>query len=134
MPNRAARASGLLLAAVLAPSAGVAAEGLDLGALLPGWIHAIVLAAFGLDDPALVAEARAAYAAQLRANIRADGSTLIVEMATRDRVKTLTVTIGATTSISKIATATNADLTVGDSVVVDLGRDAAVAKSVLIVE
>ena len=63
-----------------------------------------------------------------------DGSTLTVEVATRDGVKTLTVTIGATTSISKIATATNADLTVGDSVVVDLGRDAAVAKSVLIVE
>ncbi|NBW32291.1 MAG: hypothetical protein EBR48_06625, partial [bacterium] len=63
-----------------------------------------------------------------------DGNTLTVEMTTRDGVKTLTVTIGATTSISKIATATNTDVTTGDSVVVDLGRDSTAAKSVLIVK
>jgi hypothetical protein len=38
------------------------------------------------------------------------------------------------TVFSKIATATNADLTAGDSVVVDMGREAAVAESVLIVK
>jgi len=63
-----------------------------------------------------------------------DGNTITVEMATRDGVKSLTVTIGATTSISKIATATNTDVTAGDSVVVDLGRDSTAAKSVLIVK
>jgi hypothetical protein len=63
-----------------------------------------------------------------------NGSTLTVEMATRDGVKALTVTIGVNTSISKIATATNADVTAGDNVVVDLGREATSAKSVLIVK
>ena len=63
-----------------------------------------------------------------------DGNTLTVEMPTRDGVKSLTITIGATTSISKIAIATNADVTAGDSVVVDLGRDSTAAKSVLIVK
>jgi hypothetical protein len=63
-----------------------------------------------------------------------DGNTLTVEMATRDGVKSLTVTIGATTAISKIATATNTDITIGDSVVVDLGRESTAAKSVLIVK
>ena len=63
-----------------------------------------------------------------------DGNTLTVEIATRDGVKTFTVTIGVNTSISKIATATNADVTAGDSVVVDLGRDSTAATSVLIVK
>lgn len=63
-----------------------------------------------------------------------DGNTITVEMATRDGVKSLTVTIGATTSISRIATATNTDVTAGDNVVVDLGRDSTAAKSVLIVK
>lgn len=40
----------------------------------------IVLAAFGLGDPELIAEAHAAYASQLLANIRADGSTLDFEL------------------------------------------------------
>lgn len=43
-------------------------------------VKLIVLAAFALDDPTLIAEARAAYVSQLRANIRADGSTLDFEL------------------------------------------------------
>lgn len=43
-------------------------------------VKLIVLAAFGLGDPALIAEARTAYASQLRANIRADGSTVDFEL------------------------------------------------------
>ncbi|MBL8691525.1 MAG: alginate lyase family protein [Rhodospirillaceae bacterium] len=43
-------------------------------------VKLIVLAAFALEDPALIAEARAAYVAQLRANIRADGSTIDFEL------------------------------------------------------
>jgi hypothetical protein len=49
-------------------------------------------------------------------------------------VKTLTATIGANTLISKVASATNADVTAGNVVVVDLGREATAAKSVLIVK
>ena len=41
---------------------------------------------------------------------------------------------GANTLISKVASATNADVTAGNVVVVDLGREATVAKSVLIVK
>jgi len=63
-----------------------------------------------------------------------NGSTLTLEMTTRRGVKTITVTIGADTVFSKIATATNADLTAGDSVVVDMGRETAAAESVLIVK
>jgi hypothetical protein len=63
-----------------------------------------------------------------------NGNTLTLEMTTRRGVKTITVTIGANTVFSKIATATNADLTAGDSVVVDMGREAAAARSVLIVK
>ena len=47
-------------------------------------VKLIVLAAFALDDPALIAEAHAAYVAQLRVNIRADGST--VDFEQRDAV------------------------------------------------
>jgi hypothetical protein len=63
-----------------------------------------------------------------------NGNTLILEVTTRRGVKTITVTISANTVFSKIATATNADLTVGSSVVVDMGREAAGAESVLIVK
>jgi hypothetical protein len=63
-----------------------------------------------------------------------NGSTLTLEMTTRRGVKTVTATIGANTVFSKIATATNADLTAGSSVVVDMGREAAAAESVLIVK
>ena len=63
-----------------------------------------------------------------------NGGTLTLEVVTPRGTKTITVTIGANTLISKIASATNTDLTVGSSVVVDLGREAAAAKSVLIVK
>ena len=63
-----------------------------------------------------------------------NGDTLTLEVTTRHGVKTLTATIGAATSISKIAAATIADVTAGNAVVVDLGREAATAESVLIVK
>ena len=63
-----------------------------------------------------------------------NGNTLTLEMTTRRGVKTVTATIGANTVFSKITTATNADLTAGSSVVVDMGREAAAAESVLIVK
>lgn len=63
-----------------------------------------------------------------------NGNTLTLEMTTRRGVKTITVTISANTVFSRIATATNADLTAGSSVVVDMGREAATAESVLIVK
>ena len=63
-----------------------------------------------------------------------NGSVLTLEVTTRRGVKTLTATIGANTLISKVASATNADVTAGNVVVVDLGREAAAAKSVLIVK
>lgn len=63
-----------------------------------------------------------------------DGGELTLEVATRHGVKTLTATIGANTLISKIAAATNADVTAGNAVVVDLGREATAAESVLIVK
>lgn len=62
-----------------------------------------------------------------------NGNTLTLEVAKRRGTKTVTVTINANTLISKIATATNADLTAGSSVIVDHGREAAAAKSVLII-
>ncbi len=43
-------------------------------------VKLIVLAAYALDDPTLIVEARAAYVSQLRANIRTDGSTLDFEL------------------------------------------------------
>jgi dihydroorotase-like cyclic amidohydrolase len=63
-----------------------------------------------------------------------DGNTLTLEMTTRRGVKTITVTISTNTVFSRIATATNADLMAGSSVVVDMGREAATAESVLIVK
>jgi hypothetical protein len=63
-----------------------------------------------------------------------NGSTLTLEVVTPRGVKSITVTIGANTVISTIATATNADLTVGSNVVVGLGREAAAAKLVLIIK
>ena len=63
-----------------------------------------------------------------------NGSELTLEVTTRRGVKTLTATIGANTLISKVASATNADVTAGNVVVVDLGREATAAKSVLIVK
>ena len=63
-----------------------------------------------------------------------NGSELTLEVATRRGIKTITATIGANTLISKVASATNADVTAGNVVVVDLGREAAAAKSVLIVK
>ena len=45
----------------------------------------IALAAFALGEPGLVEQARAAYAAQLRANIRADGST--IDFEARDAIR-----------------------------------------------
>jgi len=47
-------------------------------------VKLIALAAFALGDPALIARAHDAYRTQLRANIRADGSTLDFEL--RDAV------------------------------------------------
>jgi hypothetical protein len=63
-----------------------------------------------------------------------NGNTLTLEMTTRRGVKTITVTISTNTVFSRIATATNADLMAGSSVVVDMGREAATAESVLIVK
>lgn len=63
-----------------------------------------------------------------------NGSTLTLEMVTPRGTMTSTLTMSASTVFSKIATATNADLTAGDSVVVDLGREAASAESVLIAQ
>ena len=63
-----------------------------------------------------------------------NGSELTLEAVTPRGTVTITVTIGATTSISKIAAATNADLTAGGIVVVDLGRGTLGAESVLIVK
>ena len=63
-----------------------------------------------------------------------NGSELTLEVTTRRGVQTLTATIGANTLISKVASATNADVTAGNVVVVDLGREATAAKSVLIVK
>jgi hypothetical protein len=63
-----------------------------------------------------------------------NGNTLTLEMTTRRGVKTITVTISTNTVFSRIATATNADLMAGSSVVVDMGREAAAAESVLIVK
>jgi len=63
-----------------------------------------------------------------------NGSELTLEVTTRRGVKMLTATIGANTLISKVASATNADVTAGNVVVVDLGREATAAKSVLIVK
>jgi hypothetical protein len=62
------------------------------------------------------------------------GNTLNLEMVTPRGTTTITVTISVNTVFSKIATTTNADLTAGDSVVIDMGREAAVAESVLIVK
>ena len=63
-----------------------------------------------------------------------NGSGLTLEVTTRRGVQTLTATIGANTLISEVAAATNADVTAGNTVVVDLGREATAAKSVLIVK
>ena len=66
--------------------------------------------------------------------IAVDGTSLTLEMTTHYGVKRVTVSIGAATSISTVAAATSADITAGDSVVVDMGREAAAAESVLIVK
>jgi hypothetical protein len=66
--------------------------------------------------------------------IAVDGTSLTLEMTTRYGVKRVTVSIGAATSISTVAAATSADITAGDAVIVDLGRDAAAAESVLILK
>jgi hypothetical protein len=63
-----------------------------------------------------------------------NGNTLSLEMVTPRGTKTITVTISTNTVFSRIATATNADLMAGSSVVVDMGREAATAESVLIVK
>ncbi len=63
-----------------------------------------------------------------------NGSTLTLEMTTHRGVKAVTVMIGTNTVFSKIAIATNADLTAGSSVVVDMGREETAAESVLIVK
>ena len=63
-----------------------------------------------------------------------NGSELTLEAVTPNGTQSITVTIGANTSISKIAAATNADLTAGSSVVIDLGPNMPAAKSVLIVK
>jgi len=63
-----------------------------------------------------------------------DGNTLTLEMVTPRGTKSITVTVSDNTVFSKIAAATNADVTAGDSVVVDMGREAAAAESVLIVK
>ena len=63
-----------------------------------------------------------------------DGNTLTLAMVTPSGTKTITVTVSDNTVFSKIAAATNADVTAGDSVVVDMGREVAAAESVLIVK
>lgn len=63
-----------------------------------------------------------------------NGSELTLESLTPRGVVTTTVTIGAQTAISTIATASVSDLASGSTVVVDLGRDSLAAKSVLIVK
>ena len=63
-----------------------------------------------------------------------EGSTLTLEMVTPRGTLTITVTVSDATVFSKIAAATNADVTAGDNVVIDLGREATSAKSVLIVK
>jgi hypothetical protein len=63
-----------------------------------------------------------------------NGSELTLEALTPRGAQTIKVTIGANTSVSKIATATNADLTAGSNVVIDLGPNMPAAKSVLIVK
>jgi hypothetical protein len=63
-----------------------------------------------------------------------NGSTLTLEMVTPRGTKSITVTVSGNTVFSKIAVATNADVTAGDNVVVDLGREANSAESVLIVK
>jgi hypothetical protein len=63
-----------------------------------------------------------------------DGNTLTLAMVTPRGTKTITVTVSDNTVFSKIAAATNADVTAGDSVVVDMGREVAAAESVLIVK
>jgi len=63
-----------------------------------------------------------------------DGSTLTLEMVTPRGTKTITVTVSDATVFSKITVATNADVTAGDNVVVDLAREANSAESVLIVK
>ena len=63
-----------------------------------------------------------------------NGNTITLEVAMPRGTKTITVTIGANTSISTISTATSADLTVGTQVVVDLGRGTLTAESVLTVK
>ena len=63
-----------------------------------------------------------------------NGSDLTLEVTTRRGVQTLTATIGANTLISKVAVATNADVTAGNVVIVDLGREVTAAESVLIVK
>jgi hypothetical protein len=63
-----------------------------------------------------------------------NGNTLTIEMVTPRGTKTITVTIGADAVFSKISTATNAEVTAGSSVMVDLSYEAAAAESVLIVK
>jgi hypothetical protein len=63
-----------------------------------------------------------------------EGSTLTLEMVTPRGTKTITITVSDATVFSKIAAATSADVTAGDNVVVDIGREANSAKSVLIVK
>lgn len=54
-------------------------------------VKLIVLAAFAIGDPTLIAEARSAYDAQLRANIRSDGST--IDFALRDAIHYVTYSL-----------------------------------------
>jgi hypothetical protein len=63
-----------------------------------------------------------------------NGSELTLEAVTPRGAQTIKVTSGANTSVSKIATATIADLTVGARVTVDLGRGMVAAESVLIIK
>jgi hypothetical protein len=63
-----------------------------------------------------------------------NASELTLEVTTRRGAQTLTATIGANTLISKVAAATNADVTAGNVVIVDLGREVTAAESVLIVK
>lgn len=63
-----------------------------------------------------------------------NGSELTLEFVTPQGTSSIKVNISTTTSISKVATATIADLTVGSSVVVDYHPGALTAGSVLIVK
>jgi hypothetical protein len=100
--------------------------GMPVGNAAPA-VTGIAVLASGLTD----AHIHLGHSAKVTA---VSGSTITLEVTTRGGTENRTVTISAATTISKISAATNTDLTVGGSVVVDLGRGTSAAESVLIVK